>query len=45
MVVALPQLFGFLHGALDQLQRDTVNVHLRLLAPRFAGDDGVAFEP
>jgi len=43
-IATLPSLFTFLHGALDQLKRDTVNAHLSLLAPQLAGDAGVAFE-
>jgi hypothetical protein len=31
----LPSLFTFLHTALNQLQRDTVNVHLSIIANKF----------
>lgn len=41
-VRSLPSLFAFLHGALDQLQRDTVNFHLSQIAPKVLGDDGGA---
>ncbi len=43
-VAALPQLFTFLHAALDQLQRDTVNWQLSIIAPRLQGSAGVAYE-
>ena len=43
-VAALPQLFTFLHAALDQLQRDTVNWQLSMIAPSLQGSAGVAYE-
>jgi len=43
-VRALPSLFTFLHGALDQLSRDTVNFSVAMLAPQFSGEQGVLYE-
>jgi hypothetical protein len=43
-VRALPSFFTFLHVALDQLQRDKVNFQVSMLAPRFAGEQGVLYE-
>jgi len=44
LVRVLPAFFTFVNKALDQLQRDTVNFHLRMLAPRLVGDEAVRFE-
>jgi len=44
LVRALPAFFAFVNATLDQLQRDTVNFHLRSLAPHFRGDAAVEYE-